>query len=186
MPSKTPRAAVGAVRDRLGTVAACVTERPVVGSGSIAALQPQEFSFRPVGLPAPLRTRRDDRRLLFRLAIGYAIEANAQGYTARETLYRYQLLDGNGREILAGEYHWHPTGVSPVTSPHLHLSGRLAPLDAGRGQAPVSLGGMHLPTGPVALADVVRLLVTEFGVEPRRADWDAVLHSNRDPFDLAG
>ena len=102
------------------------------------------------------------------------------GYAAREVAYQYQLLGADGREVLA--YHWHPTGVSPVTWPHLHLSGRLAPLDAGRGQAPIALGGMHLTTGLVTLADVVRLLITEFDVRPRRGDWATVLEANQDPF----
>lgn len=114
------------------------------------------------------------------MAIGYTVDQGVDGYTAREVDYRYHLLDSDGREILA--YHSHPSGVSPITWPHLHLSGRLAPFDAGRGEAPVSLGGRHLPTGPVTLADVVRMLIAEFEVRPRRADWAAVIEANRDPF----
>jgi hypothetical protein len=34
---------------------------------------------------------------------------------------------------------------------------------------------MHLPTGFITLADIVRLLIDEFGVEPLRADWRDVL-----------
>ncbi len=34
---------------------------------------------------------------------------------------------------------------------------------------------IHLPTGEVSLADVLRLAITELGVEPRREDWDAIL-----------
>ena len=84
------------------------------------------------------------------------------------------MLDAEEREVLA--YHWHPVGVSPVTFPHLHLSGRLPALDAGPRQEPLRLGGMHLPTGGmVTLADVVRLLIAECGVAPRRADWERVL-----------
>ena len=94
--------------------------------------------------------------------------------------YRYRLLDRQEREILA--FHWHPTGVSPVIRPHLHLSGRLPPLDLGSGAPPAVLGGMHIPTGSVALADVVWLLISEFGVEPRRDDWERVIETHRDPF----
>jgi hypothetical protein len=36
---------------------------------------------------------------------------------------------------------------------------------------------MHLPTGPVSLADVVRLLIMEFDVAPRRPDWQAILRA---------
>ena len=87
--------------------------------------------------------------------------------------YRFHLLDRDDREILA--YHWHPEGVSPITEPHLHLSGRLRPLDAGDRVAPLALGEMHLPTGVVTLAQVVRWLITEFEVRPRRDDWETVL-----------
>ena len=91
--------------------------------------------------------------------------------------YRYQLFDSQDREILA--YHWHPEGISPIAYPHLHLSGRLSPLDLGPRQEPAALGEMHLPTGDVTLADVVRLLITEFGIAPRRADWEAILDAER-------
>lgn len=98
-----------------------------------------------------------------------------QDFQVHTTNYRYHILDRDGREILA--YHWHPDGVSSVTEPHLHLSGQLRPLDAGRRAVPIPLGEMHLPTGIVSLAQVVRLLITEFGVEPRRDDWETVLSS---------
>ena len=59
--------------------------------------------------------------------------------------------------------------------PHLHLSGRLPPLDPGPATEPAALGEIRLPTGFVTLADVVWLLITEFGIAPRRADWEAIL-----------
>jgi len=89
------------------------------------------------------------------------------------TGYLYEINDRDGREILA--YHWHPEGVSPITEPHLHLSGRLRPFDLGDRDTAVRLGGMHLPTGIVTLARMVHLLIAEFGAEPRRADWQAIL-----------
>lgn len=97
------------------------------------------------------------------------------GFLVSTSAYRYHILDRDGREILA--YHCHPDGVSSVTEPHLHLSGRLSPLDTGPRDIPVRFDEMHLPTGMVTLAQVVRLLITEFGVEPRRDDWEAVLSS---------
>lgn len=45
-------------------------------------------------------------------------------------------------------------------------------LDAG---ISITLADMHIPTGFVTLADIVRLLIAEFGVEPRRSDWQRVL-----------
>ena len=91
--------------------------------------------------------------------------------------YEYRLLDPNQREIIA--FHWHPTGLSNVSDPHLHLSSRLNPIEMGRNQEPLDLADMHIPTGFVTLEDVVRLLITEFGVTPHRDDWDDLLRENR-------
>jgi hypothetical protein len=45
----------------------------------------------------------------------------------------------------------------------------------GRGLDAVALAEMHIPTGRVRFADVVRLPIAAFGVAPRRGDWEAVL-----------
>ena len=35
----------------------------------------------------------------------------------------------------------------------------------------------HLPSGHVAIPDILRLLISDFGASPRRHDWRAVLDS---------
>ncbi|MDQ3512381.1 MAG: hypothetical protein M3462_01765 [Chloroflexota bacterium] len=45
----------------------------------------------------------------------------------------------------------------------------------------MALGEMHLPTGQVTLTQVVRLLITGFGVEPRRPDWETILGRGAGP-----
>jgi hypothetical protein len=91
--------------------------------------------------------------------------------------YEYRIVDPDEREILA--FHWHPTSLSNVIDPHLHLTSRLNPIDMGRDQDPLRLAGIHIPTGFVTLEDIVRLLITEFGITPRRDDWDDLLRENR-------
>ena len=100
-----------------------------------------------------------------------------ESYSVRAASHEYRLLDRNDREILA--FHWHPEGLSNVVDPHLHLSSRLNSIEMGRGQEPLPLANMHIPTGFVTLEDVVRLLIAEFGIRPRHNDWDAVLRENR-------
>ncbi|MGH2561673.1 MAG: hypothetical protein ACRDJH_21620 [Thermomicrobiales bacterium] len=78
--------------------------------------------------------------------------------------YRYVLRNRDRRELLS--YHWHQSGPSPIITPHLHVGCRAGNAD---------LSKVHLPTGHVALVDVVRCAITEFRVEPLRADWRAVL-----------
>jgi hypothetical protein len=53
------------------------------------------------------------------------------------------------------------------------------PIDVGEGVDPVALAEMHLPTGFVTFEEIVRLLIAEFGIESRRADWEAILRENQ-------
>jgi hypothetical protein len=85
-------------------------------------------------------------------------------WTIAPTSYRFQLNEEAGSEILA--YHWHPDARSPITTPHLHVASTHPRFD---------LGKAHLPTGIVPLQAVIRCLITEFGVEPLRRDWERVL-----------
>jgi hypothetical protein len=81
--------------------------------------------------------------------------------------YRYQLTDESERE-LAG-WHWHPHGNSSEQKPHVHVY-----------QDPLT--GLHLPTGRVSVESVLRMLLTEFGVRPCRADWEVVLNATEAAF----
>jgi len=58
-----------------------------------------------------------------------------------------------------------------VTFPHLHL-------EAGAGVQRAELTQAHLPTGSVTLAAFLRMAIRDFGVEPRRDDWQNVLEHN--------
>jgi hypothetical protein len=42
----------------------------------------------------------------------------------------------------------------------------------------IDLDDRHIATGPVTLAAIVRMLIEEFGVAPRRGDWREVLDRN--------
>ena len=81
-----------------------------------------------------------------------------------QTGYRYEVSERDGLELVA--YHWHPGGRSQVIRPHLHARIRGSDTDHSK---------LHLPTGFVTPVEVVRFLITEFGVEPLRPDWEDVL-----------
>lgn len=84
--------------------------------------------------------------------------------------YLVAVLDRNGREVLA--WHWQPgLEFAGPDHPHLHVSAAVGFPNALGESAKVDLDKLHLPTGPVSLADVVRMLVEEFGVQPLMADW---------------
>ncbi len=89
-------------------------------------------------------------------------------WAAATVAYHWAILDGSEREIIA--YHWNPE--QRVAFPHLHL-GPAAGLGTSR------LHKIHLPTGYLVLPDIIGLLITQFVVRPRRADWKQVLERFR-------
>ena len=87
--------------------------------------------------------------------------------------YRYVVYDSERREILA--YHWHPRRRGFFQPPHLHLGA-----GAEIGFHPL-VTKPHLPTGHIALGDVIRFLIQDLSVLPGRSDWEAVLLGTREP-----
>lgn len=83
----------------------------------------------------------------------------------------YSVTVRSGVEVIA--FHHHPIGIGIVPAPHLHIG------PAATGSDAMFLSGRfhkaHIPTGGIALERVIHMLITEFGVEPRRADWERVL-----------
>lgn len=161
MVGRTPKAAIQPFRDSLQRAIACVSQAHVV------VLTPR-FSLRP-----ELALIGRDRALSLSMDVFYEIvpvTTGARGRRAATTGYRYTLGDGEGREFVS--YQWDQRGRSPVTTPHLHLGSRLV-------RPGVPFGGVHRPTGKVTLADVLRVVFVEFGVEPQRPDWEAVLRRLR-------
>ena len=73
-------------------------------------------------------------------------------------------------------WHWHPmSNLSEDASPwpHLHAYGARDTL---------TLHKLHLPTGRVSLEAVVRFLIEDLDVAPRRTDWRAVLRRHEERF----
>jgi hypothetical protein len=87
-------------------------------------------------------------------------------WATRTTTYYYTLNDMAGREIIS--YHWHSEAPGNVLFPHLHIG-------AGAKLGWPKPGEAHIPTGKVALHDLLRLAIAELGVRPRRKDWNQIL-----------
>jgi hypothetical protein len=82
-----------------------------------------------------------------------------------EYIYAFSLPGRDNHPFLA--YHWHPS-VPDIPYPHLHvgiMSMESSPLTPRT----------HVPTGLVALEQVLRLAITQFGVQPLRDDWARIL-----------
>lgn len=168
----TPDAAIRVLRDSLQQAASCVTTAVVVNRRD-----PFESE---LYLATRLATDRGER---LTLSARHFYEVSPSGsherrdhWRAQTTAYYYTLDAADGREILA--YHWHPTGNSHVTTPHLHLG-------AGAGALRPELTKAHLDTGFVTPVTLIALAIERFGVRPRRADWAAVIDRARRQLQLA-
>jgi hypothetical protein len=85
--------------------------------------------------------------------------------------YYYAFSTTAGEELLA--FHWHPH-VGP-THPHLHVAA------AAKGALP-HLHKRHVPTGRVALEDVLRFAIADLRAKPRRQNWKSVLARSQEGF----
>jgi len=154
-------------------VVRCVTYQPLRYSTNYKSAEPPLLVLGngdPVPLPGP-------GRISLTFAMHYAIvrATGRRGPWRTSTRgYLYGLDDADGHEILG--YHWHPYGRSPETRPHLHLG-------AGAGVRRPELTSAHLPTGRIAIEDVLRMTITDFGVQPLRADWQQVLAESQAAFE---
>lgn len=107
------------------------------------------------------------------------------GWRVSTAGYAYTLLLTTGAELLA--FHWHPFGSSAVKSPHLHIGNVIVAKDVAEGFPRVvarEFGGAHIPTGTIALRDVLGFVIDEFGVAPRRPGWRAILDQAGETFAL--
>ncbi len=132
------------------------------------------MSFVPFGRVVLVRTT-NGGRLGFQFRLDFVVRKTDDTTRLLPIAYPYRLLEPGGREILA--YHWHPEGVSHLTYPHLHLSSRDRPIPLEPVGQTISLADHHIPTSHVTLVDIVRYLIVEVGVEPRREDWCDVIGS---------
>jgi hypothetical protein len=81
--------------------------------------------------------------------------------------YDYRLSQAADESELLS-WHWHPQTGVPF--PHLHV----ATADWSRRR--------HVPSGRVSVEAVLRLLIGELGVPPRRQDWASVLDESEARF----
>jgi hypothetical protein len=86
--------------------------------------------------------------------------------------YRYRVDSAAGEELVL--WHWHPTDQEgrPHKEPRPHLHAQVG-----------DLRGLHLLTGRVGVESIIRVLINEFGVQPRRDDWQSTLDTTEALFE---
>lgn len=170
MSGRSPREAQTNFLKPLRQAVDCFTTTPLL-SPTVQAVWPQPDEDVPVSLGGSVRLA-GDVRLYLRLDQWYRIvpgEGQRGKFKTTTVGYNYALRDVEDRFEIIG-FHWHQSGPSPVTGYHMHLR-----KGARIGFTP--LLDVHLPSGRVAIEDVLRLAV-ELGAAARpahRHDWDKIL-----------
>lgn len=100
--------------------------------------------------------------------------SRSRRWDVRTEMYEYRLLDHDHTELLV--YHWQPgAAYAGPDEPHLHVSASLNARTDAVSRRTIGLDKLHVATGLVSLAAVVRMLITEFGIAVQRADWHEIL-----------
>ena len=163
---RSPAEAVAEYRHSIQRMLSCVTPSVVdVAGGYYPAQVPHRLTLNdgvPVALGGPSRSRLELQQYYRIIETGRPDAF----WMVDVVAYYYAVHDSEGREVLL--YHFHPRGSSSVATPHLHLG-------QGAQVGRVEVRDAHLPTGVVSLSAVLRVLIEEMGVNPRRSDWESIL-----------
>lgn len=173
MAGNTPSEAVNNFLGPLQLAISCVTRTVVSVSGGYHPRPDPHVATIGNGGPVPLS---GDSNISLVLRHHYRIveDSRPRGPWKVSTAGYYYILceSSSSKEILG--YHWHPD-VEP-SFPHLHL-------EAGARVGREEFAKAHLPTGRVALEDVLRLAINGFGIKPLREDWSDILDSTQTKFE---
>ena len=172
--SRTSREAIEAFMQPLQRSLSCITDAVLnyrsYSNKGYPSQEPLPLTINN-GYPVPLLID-DDLFLSFSMSYHVAPDSKGRGpWEVAIVGYSYSLDDRDHKEILA--YHWHPDTRNSVDFPHMHLG-------AGTGMTRQELFRAHLPTGHIALVDMIRLTITEFGTQALRGDWREVLAAHSD------
>jgi hypothetical protein len=145
---------------------ACVTHGVLIPQGYHPAPQPQVISFgNEQG--TSLLTGAYNLQLLLRHFFSLTRSADSRLWVAETSGYIYEIVDQRGDMLIS--FHWHPMIETPYPFAHIHVTDTTGP---------VNLAKKHIPSGPVALAAVLRFAIIELGVAPLRDDWQTILDTH--------
>lgn len=175
MPGRTPREAFDSYADPLKAVFGCITHEPLrreilKNRQNAAGISMEHFFF----ANAPVRLKTADRNYALTFDQYYRVVRTAEGiYRVKTESYTYEIEDEESRHELFA-FHWEPH--SAIAFPHMHigfvLRGHELPID----------NKAHIPTGRVAVEDVVLFTLRELSVKPLREDWEEVIGRARERF----
>ena len=178
--ASAPSDAAGSLIEALNAVTVCVTEERLYA-------RPQRFepglvfgvAFGRGALPVRLRAKAGGQSgleldVLHSFVIQADQAAQAPRWRATTVAYEYRILDSRETELLV--HHWQPGAIARGPDfPHVHVSAALSAQVSATATRRLALDKRHIPTGLVSLADVVRMLIAEFGIAYRHRNWAARL-----------
>lgn len=127
--------------------------------------------------PQPLLLKRKNNDKLFidiRQEIRQPTARN--NYLVSTKSYLYSILDAEKKDLIG--FHYHPElDDDPVVHPHIHVYA-----DTDKRFADFNLHKRHIPSGRVALEDVIEWLIIELEVKALRSDWQRILQTTRKKF----
>lgn len=177
LAGKAPREAFDAFVSPLQRALSCISDAVFVRSyGSATPGGIRSIIAPTAGRFVPLR---GENRLHFSAALQYEIvktdDPDRGPWKVSTKKYMYHVVTGDMTEVIL--FHWHPeVPPGPQRGPHLHFGSSQLTRSA------VVSHRTHVPTGRVSLESVIELLITDFNVVPRRADWKETLDESRQRF----
>jgi hypothetical protein len=169
LAGKSPQEAVQAFIGPLQRVISCFSKTAHVSHVGSYSLDGGPYALRIGKFKLPRTT------IFLTATMNYKIveaEGDRGPYKVTTTAYQYLLEDSEESELLA--YQWHPQSTRKC--PHLHLG-------SSSKLAKKTINKLHLPTGRIALEQVLRLCVEDLEVVPVNKDWDNTLSDAQKAFE---
>jgi hypothetical protein len=157
LPGRSPHEALDNFLSPIQRAISCVSKDVVRHAGDYELNTPCAIQ---VGKQGTIKLKGGKLYLTVQLNYEIINDPDEQGgYKINTTAYSYSIRDRHENEIL--RYDWHPH-IEQIPYPHVHMEDS-------------TLKKHHLPTSRIALEQVLRLIITQFDVKPKRKDWSAVL-----------
>ncbi len=96
------------------------------------------------------------------------------------TIRRSPSSDSSSKHEKLISYQWHPNPQGRYNYPHLHLYPDS--IVGSPSEAAKLSSKSHIPTGRVAMEDIIRFVITQLNVQPLRKDWEKVLNETQERF----
>jgi hypothetical protein len=133
-----------------------------------------------IGRAVPLRQK--PLHLFLVQSVAVIREGKAREWRLKTLQYSYRIQGGpsfDSEWYFRFEYKSREIEDSLHPRRHLHL-----PVSLNCGTKRVDLSRVHIPTGHVAIEELIRFLIEELGVKAKTRDWDSILQKTEEKFSL--